>query len=78
MLAARLVGFDLAEISPAEVKKAVTGSGRADKAQVQEMVKMLLGLKKRLPEDASDAVAVAITGATRARSAVAGLGARTA
>ena len=49
------------EYSPAEVKSAVTGFGRAEKPQVQQMVSALLKLKSR-PEayDASDALAVAI------------------
>ena len=55
------------EISPAEVKKAVTGRGNADKGQVQEMVRILLGLEKRGPEDAADALAIAIAGASRVR-----------
>lgn len=59
------------EISPSEVKKAVTGQGRADKAQVQAMVKVLLGLPEIAQEDASDALAVAFAGATRARFAAA-------
>ena len=74
LLAARLCGRDVHEVSPAEVKKAVTGSGRADKRQVQEMVKMLLGLEKAAPADASDALAIAIAGSTRARSPIAAIG----
>lgn len=49
------------EYSPLEVKQAICGYGRADKAQVQEMVKALLGLEERpSPDDAADALAVAI------------------
>lgn len=48
------------EYAPARVKQAVTGSGRADKQQVQEMVKRLLSLPERPPEDAADALAVAL------------------
>ena len=49
------------EYTPAEVKKAVTGSGRADKEQVQEMVRRLLLLAgPRVADDASDALALAI------------------
>lgn len=62
MLAAARPGYEVVEITPAEVKKAVTGSGRAEKSQVQEMVKVLLGLKTRAPSDASDALALAIAG----------------
>lgn len=49
------------EYSPLEVKQAICGYGRADKTQVQEMVKALLGLEERpSPDDAADALAVAI------------------
>jgi crossover junction endodeoxyribonuclease RuvC len=55
----------LGEYSPMEVKMSVVGYGRAEKAQVQLMVKSLMSLDRQLPEDASDAVAVAICHATR-------------
>lgn len=49
------------EYSPAEVKRSVVGNGRAHKNQVQEMVRMLLGLPEApQPDDAGDALAVAI------------------
>jgi crossover junction endodeoxyribonuclease RuvC len=67
LLAAAQTGRELGEVSPAEVKKAVTGSGRAEKEQVQEMVRILLGLPQRAQADASDALAIAIAGAARAR-----------
>ena len=52
------------EMSPAEVKQAVAGYGRADKRQVQLMVQRLLGLKDYpRPDDAADALAIAICGA---------------
>lgn len=54
-------GMEVFEYSPAEVKKTVTGYGRADKEQVREMVLVLLGLKDRMVLDTSDALAVAIT-----------------
>jgi crossover junction endodeoxyribonuclease RuvC len=51
----------LAEYTPAEIKRAVVGYGRAEKQQVQEMVRMLLGLAEvPTPHDAADALAVAI------------------
>jgi len=51
----------LFEYSPLEIKKAVTGYGRADKNQVKTMVKALLHIEdKRIEEDASDALATAI------------------
>ena len=50
------------EYTPLQVKQTVTGYGRADKKQVQEMVKMILGLKAvPKPDDAADALAIAIT-----------------
>ena len=61
MLAAVQAGCTIAEYTPAEVKRAVVGYGRAEKPQVQQMVKLLLGLDKApTPLDASDALAVAI------------------
>ncbi|MFN2194590.1 MAG: crossover junction endodeoxyribonuclease RuvC [Anaerolineales bacterium] len=54
-------GLAVGEYTPLEVKQAVTGYGKADKRQVQEMVKVLLGLDERpKPDDAADALAVAI------------------
>jgi crossover junction endodeoxyribonuclease RuvC len=61
MLAAIEAGLPVAEYSPAEVKRAVVGYGRAEKHQVQGMVKLLLGLPTiPTPHDAADALAVAI------------------
>jgi len=55
-------GLDVGEYTPNEIKQAVTGYGNADKQQVQEMVKVLLDLDKvPKPDDAADALAVAIT-----------------
>lgn len=60
--------LEIHEYSPAEVKSAVTGNGRADKSQVERMVKLILGLgETRLTADASDALAVAICFAQRLR-----------
>lgn len=53
---------ELFEYTPMQIKQAVVGYGKADKHQIQEMVKMILGLEKIIkPDDAADAVAVAIT-----------------
>jgi crossover junction endodeoxyribonuclease RuvC len=61
MLAAVEAGVEVAEYTPAEIKRAVVGHGRAEKAQVQHMVKLLLGLPAvPTPHDAADALAVAI------------------
>ena len=54
-------GCEVVEYSPNEVKEAVAGWGGADKAEVAEMVRVLLGLPATLrPADAADAVAVAL------------------
>ena len=60
MVAAVAQGLDVAEYTPGQIKLAVTGRGRAEKAQVQEMVRVILSLQKTAPEDASDALAAAI------------------
>ena len=61
LLAAVEAGCTVIEYTPAEVKRAVVGYGRADKRQVQQMVKLLLGLDTPpTPYDAADALAVAI------------------
>jgi crossover junction endodeoxyribonuclease RuvC len=61
ILAAVEAGCDVVEYTPAEVKRAVVGYGRAEKPQVQQMVKLLLGLSRApSPHDAADALAVAI------------------
>jgi crossover junction endodeoxyribonuclease RuvC len=52
----------LAEFTPLQVKNSIVGYGRADKNQIQQMVKVLLNLKKiPRPDDAADAIAVALT-----------------
>ena len=56
-----LAGLAVASYPPASVKKAVSGSGRADKAQIARMVQALIGLTSLPREDATDALAVAIT-----------------
>jgi len=57
---------DFSEYSPLEVKRALTGSGKATKEQVAFMVKKILGIKKELrPLDITDAIAVAITHSQR-------------
>jgi crossover junction endodeoxyribonuclease RuvC len=55
------LGFEPAELTPAEVKRSITGNGRADKVQVARMVELLLALPvKRRTADATDALALAI------------------
>jgi crossover junction endodeoxyribonuclease RuvC len=61
MLAAVEADVQVAEYTPAEVKRAVVGYGRAEKHQVQQMVKLLLGMTTApAPHDVADALAVAI------------------
>jgi crossover junction endodeoxyribonuclease RuvC len=61
ILAAVEAGCVVVEYTPAEVKRAVVGYGRAEKPQVQRMIKLLLGLDKApSPHDAADALAIAI------------------
>jgi len=61
LLAAAQAEIPVYEYTPLQVKQAVTGYGRATKTQVQEMVKMLLGLEKiPRPDDVADALAVAL------------------
>jgi len=61
LLAAARAGVPVAEYTPAEVKQAVVGYGRAEKGQMQEMVRLLLGLERvPHPDDAADALAVAL------------------
>ncbi len=53
--------LDLYEYTPLQIKQAVTGYGRADKKQIQEMVRVILGLKVvPKPDDCADALAAAI------------------
>ena len=62
LLAVRNCGIPLYEYTPLQVKQAVVGYGRAEKMQIQMMVKTLLNLKEvPKPDDAADALAVAIT-----------------
>ena len=61
LLCAARAGISVYEYTPLQVKQGVTGYGRADKKQIQQMVKVLLGLEKLpKPDDAADALAVAI------------------
>lgn len=56
------------EYTPNQIKQAITGYGRADKHQMQQMVKMLLNMKDiARPDDAADALAVALTHANSMR-----------
>lgn len=55
-------GLELHEFTPMQIKQALTGYGKADKKQIQEMVRVILKLKEvPQPDDAADALAAAIT-----------------
>jgi crossover junction endodeoxyribonuclease RuvC len=72
MLAAVQLGLPVIEYTPAEIKLAVVGYGRAEKGQLQQMVKLLLGLAAvPKPHDAADALAVAICHANSGSAALA-------
>lgn len=61
ILACANSGISIAEYTPLQIKQALTGYGRADKTQVQNMVKTILNLKKvPKPDDTADALAAAI------------------
>ncbi len=62
ILAAAQAGLPIEEYTPPQIKQTLTGYGKADKKQVQEMVKLQLQLKTvPKPDDAADALAAAIT-----------------
>lgn len=70
LLALADAGLPIHEYKPLEIKQAVAGYGGADKQQVQEMVRMLLNLERApQPDDAADAVAVAVCHIHSARMA---------
>lgn len=61
MLVAAQRGIELVSYTPLEVKMAIAGYGRAEKRQIQEMVKVMLNLSERpSPDDVADAIAIAI------------------
>lgn len=70
LLCARLNNLHIAEYTPMQIKLAVAGYGKADKKQMQEMVRVLLKLKETpKPDDAADALAAALTYACSVRVA---------
>ena len=70
LLAAAQHGVPVREATPNEVKSAIAGYGAADKEQVQRMVQMVLGMAERpRPDDAADALAIAVWAANTASSA---------
>ena len=66
LLCARRAGVELVEISPASVKRALTGSGRASKEQMQAAIQGVVGLPEPpSPADVADALAIASAGSVR-------------
>ena len=62
MLTGKQAGLEIAEYTPLQIKQTLTGYGRASKKQMQEMVKLQLGLNNMpKPDDAADGLAAAIT-----------------
>ena len=68
LLTAKQAGIKIAEYTPLQIKNTLTGYGKADKRQVQEMVRVNLGLRDiPKPDDCADALAAAITHAASMR-----------
>ncbi|MEK7594367.1 MAG: crossover junction endodeoxyribonuclease RuvC [Patescibacteria group bacterium] len=62
LLAGKQAGLNIHEYTPLQIKQALTGYGRAEKRQIQEMVRVILQLKEiPKPDDCADALAAAIT-----------------
>jgi len=61
LLCGRQAGLKIAEYTPLQIKQALTGYGRAEKKQMQEMVRVILGLREvPQPDDCADALAAAV------------------
>jgi crossover junction endodeoxyribonuclease RuvC len=68
LLCGKQAGLEIFEYTPQQIKQALTGYGRADKKQMQEMVRVVLGLKTTpQPDDCADALAAALTHAQTVR-----------
>lgn len=62
LLAGKQAGLDIYEYTPLQIKQTITGYGRAEKKQIQEMVRVILKLPEvPKPDDAADALAAALT-----------------
>jgi crossover junction endodeoxyribonuclease RuvC len=69
LLCGKQAGLEIYEYTPLQIKQAVTGYGKADKKQMQEMVRVILGLETvPKPDDCADAIAAALTHAQTVRS----------
>lgn len=73
LLVCARAGLEVFEYPPARVKRAVAGSGRAEKSQVAQMIRVLLGLAAPPAADAADALAVAVTHLQHAAVLMAGM-----
>ena len=68
LLAGQQAGLSITEYTPLQIKQSLTGYGRAEKSQMQEMVRVLLGLPSvPKPDDCADALAAALTHATASK-----------
>lgn len=68
LLCGKQAGLEIVEYTPMQIKMAITGYGKADKKQMQEMVRVILGLETvPKPDDAADAIAAALTHAQNAK-----------
>lgn len=71
LLVARKAKLPIAEYTPPQIKQSMTGYGKADKKQVQEMVRLHLGLKEvPKPDDCADALGAAITHALMSKAMI--------
>lgn len=68
LLCGKQAGLEIFEYTPLQIKQAITGYGKADKKQIQEMVRVILGLSEvPKPDDCADAIAAALTHAQTVR-----------
>jgi crossover junction endodeoxyribonuclease RuvC len=68
LLCGKQAGLSIHDYTPLQIKMAITGYGKADKKQIQEMVRVILGLKDvPKPDDCADAIAAALTHAQSAK-----------
>jgi len=68
LLCGKQAGMEIYEYTPMQIKMAITGYGKADKKQMQEMVRVILGLQEvPKPDDCADAIAAALTHAQNAK-----------
>lgn len=68
LLCGKKAGLEIFEYTPMQIKQAITGYGKADKKQMQEMVRVILGLTEApKPDDCADAIATALTHAQSVR-----------